>query len=286
MLDLEKSRSMFVSSPGAQLAAVGQSWEVAALPYVAPRAALKIASLVIPLVRIGVQVRPDFVLSTGAGVSIAAYLAAKRLRVPFVFIESISRVGGPSLSGRILVKIPDAHCFSQYDYDGNWRRAPNLLGSFRSQRLNTSFANRPLKIFVSLGTIKPYRFDSLVDAVLRVVSDQDEVTWQTGCTTRPDLPGRVNESLPRSEMEELIAGADVVITHAGVGTLLTCLEFGKFPVMGVRAKARSEHVDDHQSQIAEFLSERRLGTVIDERFRRADLLQASQFSIEENGDVL
>ncbi|MCQ1951078.1 hypothetical protein NNX28_14235 [Arthrobacter sp. zg-Y859] len=67
--------------------------------------------------------------------------------------------------------------------------------------------------------------------------------------------------------------ADVVVTHAGVGTVLQLLELGKSPVVVPREKARSEHVDDHQSQICDLLSERGLGIVTSARNLSADHLK-------------
>ena len=40
------------------------------------------------------------------------------------------------------------------------------------------------------------------------------------------------------------AAADVVISHAGVGSALTALRCGKRPILVPREAARGEHVDD------------------------------------------
>ena len=57
----------------------------------------------------------------------------------------------------------------------------------------------------------------------------------------------------------------MVVTHAGVGTVMQLLEWGVHPVVLVRSAGRGEHVDDHQSQIAAVLSEHGLATVADPR---------------------
>ena len=55
--------------------------------------------------------------------------------------------------------------------------------------------------------------------------------------------------------------ADVVITHAGVGTILQLLDLGVFPLVAPRLAVHREHVDDHQMQIARELDRFGLATV-------------------------
>ena len=85
----------------------------------------------------------------------------------------------------------------------------------------------PLKILVTLGTIAQWRFDRAVDAVLSLLRTGDEVTWQLGATTRTDLPGRVVTQVSPQEMERLSIEADVVVAHAGVGSILQQFSLGQ-----------------------------------------------------------
>ena len=52
------------------------------------------------------------------------------------------------------------------------------------------------------------------------------------------------------DMEERIADADVVISHAGMGTVLLCLKNKKTPILFPRKACYREHVDDHQLMFA------------------------------------
>lgn len=51
--------------------------------------------------------RPDLVVSTGAGVAVPFFVAARARAVPSVFVEVFDRVDGPSLTGRIVSRIAD-----------------------------------------------------------------------------------------------------------------------------------------------------------------------------------
>jgi UDP-N-acetylglucosamine:LPS N-acetylglucosamine transferase len=49
--------------------------------------------------------RPDLMLSTGAGVAVPFGLVGRVLGIPFVFIETATRVRQPSLTGRIMYRL-------------------------------------------------------------------------------------------------------------------------------------------------------------------------------------
>lgn len=42
--------------------------------------------------------------------------------------------------------------------------------------------------------------------------------------------------------------ADLVISHAGIGSFLMCLQYEKIPILFPRQAALKEHIDDHQSE--------------------------------------
>ena len=55
-------------------------------------------------------------------------------------------------------------------------------------------------------------------------------------------------------MTEQIRLARVVITHAGIGSYLTCLNLNKVPIIFPREKKLGEHIDDHQLDFAQKIS--------------------------------
>jgi UDP-N-acetylglucosamine--N-acetylmuramyl-(pentapeptide) pyrophosphoryl-undecaprenol N-acetylglucosamine transferase len=119
-------------------------------------------------------------------------------------------------------------------------------------------------VFVTLGTIKPYRFDRLVELMLDSGEANVETAWQLGVTDRTDLPGRATEQMEAADFGAAARSADVVITHAGVGTILGLLEMGVYPIVVPRRSHLSEHVDDHQLQICDLLKETGVARVLEE----------------------
>jgi UDP-N-acetylglucosamine transferase subunit ALG13 len=55
-------------------------------------------------------------------------------------------------------------------------------------------------------------------------------------------------------MQELMSEASLVITHAGVATIVDALRAGQRPLVMARRRHLGEHVDDHQLQIVEALA--------------------------------
>jgi len=195
--------------------------------------------------------RFDGCVSTGAAIAIAAFLSRPARRVPRMYVESVARVNGPSMTGRIVERTHLAQLRTQHVGWANsrWAFGGSVLSSYES--LPSEPSNDKPRLFVTLGTIKPYRFDQLVDAVLATGLADSTTVWQLGTTTRDDLPGAVHNYLDADQFQAAAHEADVVITHAGMGTILLLLDMGKYPVVVPRRQSRNEHVDDHQGQIAD-----------------------------------
>jgi UDP-N-acetylglucosamine transferase subunit ALG13 len=93
--------------------------------------------------------------------------------------------------------------------------------------------------------------------------------------------------MPAAEFEAALAEADLVIAHSGVGSALSALEAGRSPILVPRRVARSEHVDDHQVQVARALSGRGLAVHAElEQLDRDLLWTASARSIVPARQVL
>ncbi|RKQ89819.1 glycosyl transferase family 28 [Mycolicibacterium mucogenicum 261Sha1.1M5] len=235
----------------------------------------------------------DGVISTGAAVALSAFLWARSNRVPGRYIESVSRTDGPSLTGRLVRLMRLANTYTQHAAWAStaWPHTTSVMRGFARELAagatagGGSAADRPLRIFVTLGTIKPYRFDRLVDRVLDIAGDGDEIVWQLGETTRDGLPGTTHSLMDTSLLLEEARAADVVVTHSGVGTILQLLGEGISPVVVPRERQHREHVDDHQLQIWQLLRDSGVAdpyTV--DQLTRAGLLSAAAHRTTLPGD--
>ncbi|QKE85313.1 glycosyltransferase [Arthrobacter sp. NEB 688] len=227
--------------------------EVHYVPYIGPRDFLATAKAVPTASRLLRTV--DGALSTGAALATAVLTPATARRMPAVYLESVSRVRGPSLTGRMVATNPRVGLYTQHPgwASSPWRLGPTVLSTY--ERTPTTRPDAPLRVLVTVGTIEPFRFDRLVDLVLGLVRrrPQTQVTWQLGASHREGLPGTASRYLPADEFASELRRADVVVSHAGVGTAMEILDAGRVPVLLPRLAHLEEHVDDHQQQIFDLL---------------------------------
>jgi UDP-N-acetylglucosamine transferase subunit ALG13 len=174
-----------------------------------------------------------------------------------LYIESVSRFDGPSLSGRMIAAGRLARTLTQHPHwqGGRWGHQGSVLQDYVVE----DRPDAPLtSVFVTLGTIRPYQFTRLVERIVAVLPPEVDVVWQVGETDPAGLPGEVHRYLSAERFDRAVEQADVVITHAGIGTLLGLLEAGVRPIAVPREARFDEHVDDHQAQAARVLMERGL----------------------------
>lgn len=112
-------------------------------------------------------------------------------------------------------------------------------------------------ILVTLGTQdKP--FTRLLDAVLREIEKgniKDEVIVQAGCTNYETDKMKIFDLIPMEEFDTLMKKCDLLITHGGVGSIITGLKCNKKVIAVPRLAKYGEHVNDHQKQIIEKFSD-------------------------------
>jgi len=140
-------------------------------------------------------------------------------------------------------------------------------------------------IFLTLGSHEQ-QFTRAVEAVLALAESGEELVIQAGATAAPaDLAENVRwqQWMSYPDMVETMRAADVVICHAGVGSIMLSLELGKVPVVVARLVEHGEHVDDHQLQIANRMSER--GLIVRHEFAGDIATSVQQARNLSRGDV-
>lgn len=271
-------QSLWVTFKSAQSESLLDGRRVLFVPYVRPRGAF---SAFRALARISESIGTesfDHCVSTGAAIAVPAFIFCRQRRIPTTYIESFARTTGPSLTGRLVSGLRLAHTRTQHPSwaSKRWTATESVLFGFTSEAKSRQQSYSPLKIFVTLGTVPGFRFDSLIDSVLRATSDEDKIVWQLGGTVRNGLPGAVHQMMTIDELLRNSVDADVVVTHAGVGTILNLFQHGVYPVVVPRRESRREHIDDHQVQIADLVSQRNLAQVVEAHsLSRTDLERAA-----------
>lgn len=260
--------SVWVSFDTPQVRSLMAGRRVVYVPYVRPRDLRGVARAARIIRGLLKNEKFDLVVSTGAAVAIAALPLAKAAGIPRLYIETVSRVNAPSMTGRIVERFRLAETRTQHPHwaGGRWTEHPSVFTTFERYEKPgvTNIPDTPDTLFVTLGTIEGYRFDAIIDAVLATGLANENTVWQTGYTTgRTDLPGRAYAETSAAEFERFATSADVVISHSGVGSILGFLELGIYPLIVPRRLARKEHVDDHQTQIAAHVAKLGISEVVE-----------------------
>lgn len=125
-----------------------------------------------------------------------------------------------------------------------------------------------MKILVTLGTQdKPFtRLLEEIDRQVELGNINGDVTVQAGFTKYSSKNMEIFDLVDRDKFSELINDCDLLITHGGVGSILTGLKNKKKVIAVPRLSKYGEHVNDHQIQIIERFSE--MGYIL--KFMEAD----------------
>ncbi len=197
------------------------------------------------------------VVSTGSQIAVPFLVQARLRGASCHYIESATRRSAPSLTGRVLARVPGIERYAQVSA---WGDPPwHFRGTVFDGYVATPGPRRPIAAAaVAAGSSEVYGFRRLLEAAAAVLPDDVDVAWQTGSTPVDGLGVTARPGVPSDRLGAEFAAADVVIIHAGVGLALLALSAGRCPVVVPRRAERHEHVDDHQLEIAAELDRRGL----------------------------
>lgn len=111
-------------------------------------------------------------------------------------------------------------------------------------------------IFVTLGT-QDKGFSRLLDAIEKQIENgniKEKVIVQAGYTDYVSNNMEILKLIPMDKFDRYIKECDLLITHAGVGSIMTGLKNNKKVIAAARLKEYNEHTNDHQTEIAEQFS--------------------------------
>ena len=111
-----------------------------------------------------------------------------------------------------------------------------------------------LLILITLGTQdKP--FYRLLETVQKQIDNKiikDKVIVQAGISSDFKSDNmEIFDLIPMDEFDKLISECDILITHGGVGSIISGIKNNKKVIAAARLEKYGEHVNDHQLQIIE-----------------------------------
>lgn len=244
--------------------------DVEFVPYVGVRSLWSVLRCLPDAHRLWQQRKITRAVSTGSGIALGylPYLAARGVSCHYV--ESATRVHGPSLTGRLLQWVPGVRTYTQHP---SWADRRWYYGGSDFDRYEPVAESRQpgdvVRVVVTVGIATEYPFRRLIVPLADLLAERGpleqvtgkpvEVLWQTGDTPVDDLGLRSAQAyLPGAELMAAMRRADIVISHAGMGSALAALDAGRKPLIAARLRRHGEQIDDHQQELAAELDRRGL----------------------------
>lgn len=112
-------------------------------------------------------------------------------------------------------------------------------------------------ILVTLGT-QDKSFTRLLDAIQKQIDNgniKERVVVQAGHTKYQSKDMEILDLIPYDDFDKYIRECDLLITHGGVGSIITGLKNDKIVIAAARLAKYKEHTNDHQLQIIKNFSQ-------------------------------
>ena len=130
-------------------------------------------------------------------------------------------------------------------------------------------------IFATLGN-ESREFKRLVNLLLFIARNlsKEEIFFQNGHTeinSKTPANLKFQKFISKEMFKEKLINSRVVITHAGAGTLLQCMESNIVPLVMPRRYELHEHLNNHQLEILNEFSKKNLCINID-KMKKEEIL--------------
>jgi UDP-N-acetylglucosamine transferase subunit ALG13 len=176
-----------------------------------------------PVLKAFFREKPSHVLSTGSGrTALVPFLLSRALRLPFIHVDTFSRVDGFSKFGSFLVAI-NQKIYRQWPTDS---RNAVYIGPIFKNSQPFDKPRVPSHVFVAVGT-RTEPFSRLISAVDELVADgsiKDPVVVQAGHTNYRSPHLTIFDFCSADRIDELILNARYVITQESAGIGTKCLK--------------------------------------------------------------
>lgn len=134
-----------------------------------------------------------------------------------------------------------------------------------------------IKLFVPLGTQK-FPFNRLVEKLNCMVNEgkyrAEEIVMQSSVyEVRPIF--KHYDLVPAELFNNLIDNAELVITHGGVNSIISCMTRRKPLVITPRFMEYGEHVDNHQVEIAKLMKNKFDVIVVEDMTKLPEAIDAA-----------
>ena len=133
-------------------------------------------------------------------------------------------------------------------------------------------------IFIVLGTQKFQlnRLLKLLDGLVEKGQICDDVYAQIGNSTYIPKHYKYFRFLNKKDFEQKMEECEIVVSHSGVGTIISGLKHEKPVIVFPRLEKYGEHVDDHQLEIGESFSKNNLVFLCGENDDLLELIKKSR----------
>lgn len=110
-------------------------------------------------------------------------------------------------------------------------------------------------IFVSVGTQLPFdRLLHLTESVVKELSIDEPIVCQSGPSEFSSTTMTVKKFIDEGEYNTCLTESRLFIGHAGMGSIIKCLDFGVDAVLLARDASLGEHRNNHQFSTCEAFS--------------------------------
>lgn len=250
------------------------------VPHQAPRSVLGLIRNAWLILRI-MDSSITGVYSTGAGIALSGLLAAYVKNRKFTYIESATRVTSLSLTGKVINWLPKVSRFVQHERlaGGRWLHSGSVFEGFSRVETVENMDTSSLRVFVTVGANQHAGFERMIRELYELIPAHWSSYWQYGPTDVRGLKIDGSKTLSAKDMMRQLELADVIVSHAGTGSILSSLMAGKIPIVVPRAANEGEHVDEHQVDLANFAAANDLAIVRQVgELSTADLVAASRLA--------